>query len=127
MLDVERYLVHSADLYLPIARVETSAFSSSASPLLSPTPVPTACFAYFGSTDFSLDRLLQTRVIQSAPSKWQVLLPPTWINSLIPGSVVDNILDESQNPIRERGIVDTIDVYRHHIYGAMLIIVKLND
>jgi hypothetical protein len=126
MIDIDKYLIHSADVYHVRAARDGSVFSAGSADI-EEAAVPTACFAYFGSLSEINDILAGLHGATSGSSKWQVILPASFINTIKEGALITNILDESNQPIREQGYVKELSAYRHHYYGPQFVVVKLAE
>ncbi len=126
MIDVDKYLVHTADVYHVLESRGGSVWGDGTSSLSS-TPVPTPCYAYYGEAREIEDLIAGTHTVVSAPSRWQVLLPPAFINTLKNGAKITNIKDTEGALIREEGYVAEVYNYRHHRYGALLVLAKLSE
>lgn len=126
MLNIEKYLVHKASVYHKLSAGSGEAWQNG-----NQFDVPiqnVKCFAYFGDLLLAVGGVpVDLRTIESAPSRWQVILPLTFANTLQVGDKIDSIVDKAGISIREAGYVEEANLYRHPWNGTGLVLAKLGD
>lgn len=127
MLDISKYMVHQCEIVsydttpaTPDAWERTANYGG--------TPTPSECFCYFGKSELNLDTLVGVpRQVFSAPTMWQLVLPPRFMNTLQHKDKVQNIVDRFDAPIREEGYIKDFKTYRHWLHGPMFVLCILGD
>lgn len=126
MIEFSKYMVHTANLRTKKAVGGGTAWREGGTEFNAADPTP--CYAYFGSLNWMLDQAkTDANTVESAPSRWIILLPATLINTLNVGDRVEDIVDENDVTIREHGTVSEVNTYRHRIYGAQCVIAFLAE
>ncbi len=120
MLDIRKYLSHRCEIVqyntvpiTPDAWNQSSHYGS--------TPVSVDCICYFGSNEEVLDTMVGIpRMVHSAPTKWQLILPKQYVQTISVNDKVQNIVEKrTGESVRQDGTIQEFKMYRHHRHGAM--------
>lgn len=120
MVRVEKYLTHLSQHRASLPDVFTDPTS-----VTSVTTISTVnCFAYFGEAKSEIGGLTNREF--SVDVGWFVILPVT-MHTVDIGDHFDEIRDNNQILVKDRGRVEEIVVYRHPRKGVQFVQVRLND
>jgi len=126
-INLDKYLVHTCDIVsydtTPATPDPWNAVSH-----YGEAAVNSRCYVYFGENELIIESLVGIpRNVFTAPTKWQIILPPSLMNTIRNKDKVENILDADGNAIREEGYIKDMKLYRHHRNGPQFVLGVLGD
>ncbi len=128
MLDIRKYLSHRCEI-VQYNTVPVTPDAWNQSSHYGGTPLVADCICYFGEEEEVLDTMVGIpRMVHSAPTKWQLVLPKQYVQSINVNDKVQNIIEKrTGDSVRQDGIIQQFKMYRHHRHGAMFVLCVLND